>query len=157
MSKDFTYLEKFINEIDVVCPKCSKKAIVRSNPNNRARTQMICLQCGTSKQWEGESNIIMSSTKFDLPGILMGQPVDCYFQLPLWFVTDFKEHQLFAYNLEHLKFLKNYIQDPLRERKENEHGWSNRSLESRLPKWMLSAKNRESLLKKIKGLEAKSN
>jgi len=54
--------------------------------------------------------------------------------------------------MEHLAYLHNYISNKVRERLSNEHGWSNRSLESRLPKWMLSAKNREVIEKKLKEL-----
>lgn len=85
----------------------------------------------------------------------MGHPVDCYFKYPLWYKTEFKGETLFAYNMEHLTYLLNFISNKVRERQQNEHGWSNRSLESRLPKWMLSAKNRETIEKKLRELMEK--
>lgn len=82
----------------------------------------------------------------------MGSPIDCYFKYPLWYTTEVKGEVLFGYNLEHLDYLLNFISNKVRERQPNEHGWSNRSLENRLPKWMLSAKNREVIEKKLKEL-----
>ena len=156
MNKEFNYLSEFINEIQVVCSKCEQKAEVISNPLNRSDTKLICPGCGFSKKWQGNASIYFSSNTWDgIQGILMGQPVDCYFKLPLWYDCDFKGNRLFAYNLKHLAFLKSYIEDRLRERKQTENGWSNASLESRLPKWMQSSKNRAKLIAKIKELEKK--
>jgi hypothetical protein len=58
---------------------------------------------------------------------------------------------LWAYNLGHLDFIEAFVTAELRERQpDDRYGWSNRSLFSRLPKWMQSAKNREQILKAIR-------
>lgn len=58
---------------------------------------------------------------------------------------------LWAYNSDHLAFLRGYVEADLREREPN----ANASLASRLPKWLKSAKNRESVLRAVKRLETK--
>jgi ribosomal protein S27AE len=156
MEPEYHYLTAFINEIQVVCPSCGAKATVRSDPDNRSQTRVTCGGCGLSRKWNGDaSSYVWGSQHANLSGVLLGQPIDCYFRLPLWYATDFKGEELFAYNRRHLQFLKEFIGDKLRGRRETEHGWSNRSLESRLPKWIQAAKNREGLLKKIEQLENK--
>lgn len=155
MKSDFKYLENFINHIDVECPHCSARALVVSNPIDRAKTRFTCSSCGKSKNWTGNSSVFIQSGFTNIKGIVLGQPFDCFFKYPLWYKSDFKGNTLFFYNLEHLTFIKEYIQNPLRERVGNEHGWSNRSIQSRLPKWLLSAGNREEIVKKINILEKK--
>ena len=55
---------------------------------------------------------------------------------------------LWAFNRRHLELLESYVEAKLRERHEDEdQGWANTSLVSRLPAWMKSAKNREEVLK----------
>jgi hypothetical protein len=87
--------------------------------------------------------------------IVLGQATDCYFGFSLWYCINFKNETLFAYNISHLEFLENYIANKLRERSSNDAGWSNQSLESRLPRWMLLSKNRAEILKKISVLRNK--
>jgi len=157
MTDQFQYLSDFINEIDVACPHCAAHALVTSDKNNRANTRFSCAACGKSKQWAGQPGVIQTAgpNMQQTQAIALGIPFDCYFKYPLWYQIEFKANTFFAYNLVHLKFLKDYIQDPLRKRKEDEWGWRNASLQSRLPKWILSAGNRQDLLKKIAALEKK--
>jgi hypothetical protein len=60
---------------------------------------------------------------------------------------------MWAYNREHIAFLKLHIEAKLRER--NGQELANKSLGSRLPKWMNSKKNREPLLKSLTELQNK--
>lgn len=152
-----TYLTEFINEIDVECPNCGEHAVVFSDKSNRTNTRFICASCGKSKKWTGNASVYQTSgPEMDkTTAIALGKPFDCYFKFPLWFTCNFKGNIFFAYNLEHLKFQKIYIEDLVRKRTKSDDGWSNSSLESRLPKWILSANNREELLKKIAVLEGK--
>ncbi len=143
MNEAFTYLEQFIDHIDVVCPQCEARACVKSNPKNRQQTKCTCLHCGYAKTWKEGS-------------MLLGEPVDCYFQLPLWFVDRVKGHALFAYNFDHLTYLENFVASKLRERRPDEFGWSNQSLESRMPKWLQSATNRALILRKLEALRTRA-
>lgn len=77
-------------------------------------------------------------------------PVDSYFHFPLWLQARCGRHILWAYNLRHLEYIEAFVQASLRERgHREEHGWSNRSLFSRLPQWLKAAKNREKILQTI--------
>ena len=150
---NYQYIYDYINKIDIECQNCSKRSVVISNPENRRETKSLCVNCGKSKIWKGESNSYefgVRSQKTD--GISIGQPVDCYFKSKLWYSTTFKGEPLFAYNLEHLHFLIEYINDKLRERTKINGNWSNGSLQSRLPNWMLKAENREGIIKKLNEL-----
>lgn len=60
------------------------------------------------------------------------------FCFPLWLRTDFEGHVLWAYNIKHLDFLRDHIDAKLRER--NGQELFNKSLGSRLPKWMTAKK-----------------
>jgi DNA-directed RNA polymerase subunit RPC12/RpoP len=157
MPEQHRYLEEFINIIDVECPTCNSRALVVSDHKNRSNTRFTCSTCGRNKEWSGEPGYFQTSGPdlINSKAIALGKPFDCYFKLPLWYMTSFRGNTFFAYNREHLAFQKEYIKDPLRKRSQNDFGWSNASLQSRLPKWMLIATNRDGLLKKISALENK--
>jgi DNA-directed RNA polymerase subunit RPC12/RpoP len=156
------HLTEFIKlDIYVVCPYCSKKAIVK--PNNSSlkiediiNTKVVCPFCGFSKMLlEKPTSIIFSSKSQKVIGrsYVIGAPIDPFFQLPLWLSSDFEGNILWAYNYEHLSFIRGHVEAKLRER--NVQEIFNTSLGSRLPKWMTSKKNREMVLKKITTLEVK--
>jgi hypothetical protein len=82
-------------------------------------------------------------------GIRFSVPYDPFFGLPLQLQRPFARNILWAYNPQHLAFLRDYIAAPLRERVPN----NNASLASRLPRWLKQASNREALLRAILKLE----
>jgi hypothetical protein len=83
--------------------------------------------------------------------ISIGGNFDWYFGLPLWLQISCCRETLWAYNYKHLEFIENYVSANLRERTPN----LNKSVASRLPKWIKSAKNRDEILKAIKKLKSK--
>jgi len=142
-------LYDFIHDVLVVCPKCGKKAVVRTgdfsmDKINTDEIKVVCPACGYNKQHqsiEGENE----------PGIVLGEPIDPFFKLPLWLSENFRDQVFWVYNQEHLEFLQKHINAKLRER--NTSDMSNRSLGSRLPKWMTQRGNRDTLLKIIERLK----
>ena len=160
-----TYLKQvydFIKDILVVCPSCSGKAIVKASELpfknlNEPDVKLICTGCGHSKKLDEKPDVVLfsDSTK-TIPGryMIIGGAIDPYFRLPLWLTINCCDNTLWAYNLEHLEFLKQYVAAGLRER--NTQVKANKSLGSRLPKWMTAAKNRETVLKAIDLLKKKS-
>ncbi|MEL7118315.1 MAG: hypothetical protein AAFO07_02710 [Bacteroidota bacterium] len=156
MNNRYHCLTEFIDEIMVICPQCQDRAVVISDKSNRRNTRLSCMNCGLTKKWNGNpSTYYISKKEYKNFGILLGHPFDCYFNLPLWYTVDVKGHTLFAYNLNHLDFLEQFISSTVRNRSKTTYGWSNKSLESRLPKWIQSAKNRNLLLRKINTLKSK--
>ena len=139
-------LDAFRDEVLVRCPRCNACATVRLADPTRtdlfAPRRFSCLACGATKDWAGKE--IGSSGE---------SPVDDFFHYPLWLQIPCCGHTLWAYNLRHLDFLEAFVAAKLRERQPDEQaGWSNRSLFSRLPRWMRSRKNREVILKSIEKL-----
>lgn len=78
-------------------------------------------------------------------------PHDPHFGLPLWLVAPVRGRTLWAFNYEHLAFLKDFVAATLRERDAN----VNRSQASRLPNWLTARANREIVLTAIQRLETK--
>jgi len=157
-----TTLDDFLNEdVLVVCPSCQGKAIVKAAPLRQAaddeqRVRVICAGCGYSKTLrETPKTVLYQTSRRTVTGRVfgMGGAADPFFELPLWLTTPFEGELLWAYNRSHLLFIKAHVEASLRERNGQEN--RNRSLGSRLPRWMTSAKNRTSVSKKIDELLAR--
>lgn len=76
--------------------------------------------------------------------------IDPHFGHPLQLVESTRHGVVWAYNARHLVELRAYVSALLRERR----GSTNRSLLSRLPRWIKLAKNREAVLKALDRLAA---
>jgi hypothetical protein len=89
------------------------------------------------------------------PGVVgIGAAVDAYFHEPLWLRTPCSGHELWAYNEQHLAFIKEYVSAELRgSYRDTQYGYSNQSLASRLPTWMKSAKNRDAVVAAVARLQ----
>lgn len=79
------------------------------------------------------------------------EAIDPHFGQPLLLVDEGRHGCLWAYNRNHLEELRRYVAATLRERSP---AAGNGSMASRLPAWLKSAKNRESILKRIERLAA---
>lgn len=138
----------FNEEFLVVCPRCAALAKVipveinSEKLNNKlfAPRKLICLSCVHRATFDGRS-------------IGIGASVDWYFRLPLWLQISCCGETLWAYNLKHLEYLENYVAAKIRARTPN----TNKSMASRLPQWIKSAKNRAEILKAIGKLKEKLN
>lgn len=157
-----TFVYDFIKfDILVVCPNCSKLAIVKTNGfsflnKNDSEIKVICTSCGYNKRLIDKPESILTASRNKLMTgryIVVGGAIDPFFYLPLWYRTNFENNVMWAYNKEHIEFLKLHIEAKLRER--NGQELANKSLGSRLPRWMNSKKNRESLLKLLNELQNK--
>jgi hypothetical protein len=148
----YDFGERFL----VRCPRCSRRAEVfapQGDTDLHAPRRVSCVACGYTRPWTGDET---SSTNFDhhhasgsSRGICVGGPFDWYFGLSVWLQTPCCGHVLWAYNAEHLSFLRRYVGAEVRERAV----LRNASLASRLPKWIKSAKNRDEVLRGVDRLE----
>jgi hypothetical protein len=147
-------LSDFGGECLVACPRCSERARVRVRGGDPP-VQLTCIHCGHSAGWTPSNpGIVTSAAPERFPGhVAYGGPVDPYFHLPLWLQAPCRGETLWAYNADHLQWLEDYVGAELRERAPGEHGWSNSGMASRLPRWMQSAKNRDDVLRCIRGLK----
>lgn len=149
-------------EILVVCPKCNHKATIKTGKfssmvYSEGQIKLVCGSCGYNKKFS-ETSPSLSSTTTDINsatgrGIAVGIAKDPFFHLDLWLSKSCSDHVLWAYNKFHLSIIQAHISAPLRNR--NLNFSNNRSLGSRLPKWMTSRKNREAVMKALKDLEEK--
>lgn len=131
-----TYLAQFMTTILVVCPVCTDCARVSRPGPNPAR--LTCPHCAhTATQTTPNTYTIHP------------HGLDPYFNQPLWLTTTVRGHTLWAYNHDHLTFLKQLVQATLRQHTPNQ----NRTLSNRLPKWLLDKKNRPHVLRAINKLE----
>lgn len=133
-----TFLEQFTYLIYVICPSCQQQAILEALPTPSISRRLTCSHCGFNRVTNASQSSSAAAT-------------DPYFGLPLWLSTPCGSHQVWAYNYEHLMFLREHIGAQLRER--NGLDKRNQSVGSRLPKWMLAKKHRAMVLKAITHLE----
>jgi hypothetical protein len=142
-------LAAFLDEVLVVCPRCAGPAVSkRLDPAARstaAARRLVCRRCGH----------LQESRPPAVAGLArVGH--DDYFRLPLWLVTPCAGELLRALNARHLAAIESYVLADLRERRRDpEHGWSNQSFASRLPKWIKAAKNRAEVANALARLRAR--
>lgn len=149
----------FINDVLVECPSCDSQAIIKCNgfsfsASKSNEIKLVCTHCGYSKSLQQKPDSIL----FSLPGhqivgkhFYIGGAVDPFFHAPLWLRTSCCGNILWAYNYQHLTFLESFVEAKLRERTGKEP--SNKSLGSRLPKWMTTKKNRADVIQSIATLK----
>lgn len=153
-------LDDFGDVIDVRCPRCGQHAqVMRIIPaedeqqaNDSAHEKYMrlfdprklsCLHCGQTKIWHGR-------------GIRQYSPYDWYFGLPLWLQTPCCGSTLWALNRAHLDFLEQYVtaQQRAKLRTPGPGLIRNQSMASRLPRWMKSAKNRQTVTRSLPRLKS---
>lgn len=150
----------FIGACRVACPRCAREAFVRGDVD-RDVARLTCAECGHVGEWQGPGRSLRYGfvAGDNLAGsLVLGAPIDPYFHCDVWLRARCCGELLWAYNNDHLAFLKAYVAAPLRERvrdPDHDEGTRNRLLESRLPKWMIAAKNRQAVLQGLSKLAAK--
>jgi hypothetical protein len=138
-------LYQFTDLFLVKCPHCGKCArvllkedITGPRPEDTGKPRrpgyillaprrLVCAQCGYTRDWAGK--------KVGSSGL-----TDYYFQEPLWLQMPCCNEILWAFNERHLDFLEGYVRAELRE------GHGHGTVASKLPRWIMSAKNREAIL-----------
>lgn len=155
--------EDFLDHIDVVCPKCEKHAVVTGGKPNQYSVEAdhdircACSHCGFVSHFNdiAKSTVFTNSRGVAVKShiLFFNSPCDPFFQYKVWFNMPTTYGFLWAYNLEHLNIIEKFIADKIRSRNGLEN--KNKSIASRLPTWVSSAKNRDCLLKTIKKFKEK--
>ena len=125
------------------------------NKNYQA-IKLVCAKCGYNKILDEKPEEVLYASAYKVTTgryLITGGAIDPYFHLPLWLSVNCCDNNFWAYNNEHLDFLNEHVSAKLRER--NTQEMSNRSIGSRLPKWITSKKNRDIILKAIHQLKNK--
>jgi len=145
---------EFTASVLVRCPRCEQVAHVERQPAPAPQTggpyysqkRLVCRGCGLSRTSAGPSGSPWRNTA--------GLATDPYFRLPLWLQTETGHGRVWAYNLEHLELLRQFVAASLRERGPwYEHG-PKMTYVARLPAWIKSAKNRGEVLRAVDRIRA---
>ena len=128
----------------VECPRCQRMAYIL--PANTVDAQIACDSCGYAKEYTGRSTWI--------GGAESRLGVEHYSQCQLWLQVRCCGQRLWALNREHVEWLDQYVGAELRSRNVVD-GCVNSSLQSRVPKWISSKKNRKQVLSGIQKLKAR--
>ncbi len=155
---DNIFYWNFGDEFLVVCPGCNSCArVIDFEAESGREVRLSCLHCGHSKVWEKTTGIVQfgsNAARFESGSIAVGADVDWYFHEPLYLQIECGGENLWAYNLEHLRWLRQFVAADLRNRTRSQSdGWSNKSLASRLPKWIKIAANRDRIVKALDKME----
>lgn len=136
----------FENKIRTNCDKCGSPIRVLIETRKKVKKLNVqCGSCGQSYQLQpdhAEIHVVFKD---------LGNATDPYFELPLWLQGEIKGNVFWAYNYEHLEYMKKYIEAKIRERHP-----VHMTLLAKLPNFIKYAKNREDLLKLVERLETKT-
>lgn len=138
----------FLDVILVRCPRCDgvARVIPASQDDDGAGTsvwakrRVICRHCAYSRESAGNRLSLHRGT---------GQAVDPYFGVPLWLQSETRHGWLWAYNLEHLQLISQFVQATLREHAPWHLAVRRMTVIGRLPTWVKLAKNRTEVLQTI--------
>ncbi len=147
---DGTSIYDFTDCFLVRCPKCVECAEVTwidsEQPVLSRHARFCCPKCAVARTGT-------------LNGWSVREPVDWVFGLPLWLQVSCCGKTLWAYNFAHLAFIESYVNSEhrigLNDADAERLGRRNSTLASRLPAWMIAAKNRKHVLRAIQKLRAK--
>lgn len=126
----------------VRCPRCDQLAHNELRPaadsvRQEPQWRLICRSCGLSRvreRGDGRRNLC---------------------DPPLWLQAGTRHGTVWAYNLEHLTLLRDFVAADLREHAPWYEGHHRRmTYIGRLPTWLKSAKNRREILRTIDRLRA---
>jgi hypothetical protein len=147
-----TSLSGYRGHVLVLCPRCAACAHLRWLSAHHERRgdrevrlaghRLTCGSCGHTADWLREFS-------WQAPPVIGPGPRLDGFGLDVWLQVPCSGEVLWAYNEAHLRFLEEYVGADLRERwPDTNEGWQDLGgLGRKLPKWMLSAKNREAVLR----------
>lgn len=134
------------NRVKRNCDNCGEKILVEVESKIKMdKMKVKCQSCGQTREYKPTITTIRLIYKD------YGYATDPHYGLPLWLQGDIKGDIFWAYNYEHLNYIKRYVAAKIRERASPGY----MSLIARLPDFIKSAKNREKLLKLIEKLELK--
>ncbi len=123
----------------------SKKYSVVARREKKEEIKPVSVKCNNCQK-DREYELFW----YGYPG---SKPKDPFFGMDLWLQIPVKKNILWAYNIEHINYLQEYIDAKLRN---NSYSNSSYSLAWNLPRWMVLGKNRELIINKLFKLEEKA-
>ncbi len=138
------FLSDFTDHVLVRCPRCGGRAdLVRLAAGERGPGYALtCAGCAHTRDW-----LLARDGYHPVPST--GPHLNA-FGLDLWLQAPCCGEVLWAFNDAHLAFLQGLVGARVRRRAPDPYGgWSNGSLESRLPAWIRSGRNRPAVTRVI--------
>jgi uncharacterized C2H2 Zn-finger protein len=147
LQKSTTETLKYNATVKVNCVECGAGINHEASNFNEKQDELLtqCENCGVRKYYR------CNNTAYNVFYENKNLPADLYFNLPLWFRIDIKGETLWAYNRAHLCDIQEYVSAKLRERQIL--GFT--TMVEKLPLFIISAKNRAIVLRKINTLLTK--
>jgi hypothetical protein len=124
------------------CPRCGRW-LEKRYQRVLAKRREVVLSCPCKAQ---------TTVALFQPAIHLGGPYDPYFGYPLWLRKNIGREVLWAYNLRHLSFLREFVRAGIRPRTPHANG----SLASRLPAWIMKGTRRPSVLRALAALKRRA-
>lgn len=127
-----------------VCGQPGRRSLETSRL--QAKLSLRCDDCGDEREYRASASQLHWHE---------GRVTDAVFGLPLWLQAEFRGEPFWAFNTEHLAYLRAYVGARLRERGILPRNTirKNSSLASRLPAFLKKAGNRDALLRLFDELE----
>lgn len=123
-------------DVLVECPDCGRPARIRALADS---TRFACGSCGLSRE--------TADGRACSPVLDRGEARDPWFGARLQLQADVAGHLLWAANQEHLGLIERYVASRTRSR--GEFTTFGSAIGEQLPRWLVSAKNRDAALKAI--------
>jgi len=148
-SKKGFQLFAFSNIQKIVCVNCNKIFDLETKDLTKTvkKAHCKCPDCKHQNQAEVEFDLYTTG------GMYNQETRDQYFGYDFWYKTNFKNNCFWAFNLEHLNEIQEYVLAEVRKR----HLGKYQSMVEKLPKWIGNKKNRDDLLKIISKLKKKTS
>lgn len=137
----------------VTCPKCSNCArVMETGAGHSWSRTFTCMHCGAADRIDERALRHTPHARTTTPqgfASLAGfSNFEPYLQTP------FRQHIVWALNAQHLAWMRRYVGADLRMRTSQRiDGWSNNTMQSRLPRWMVVSNNRQGVLRALSRLE----
>ncbi|MBA6316803.1 hypothetical protein [Cellulophaga baltica] len=131
------YVQGFINQ---ACGNCGSRISHTTEPTRKPYklSEITCEVCKSERDY-----------KIKWYRYRNEKSTDPYFGFDLWLQANIKDKELWLYNIDHLDYLKEYVEASLRE----DDGRHKYSMITNLPQWIKSSKNRELIVKKLNSLK----
>ncbi|MDP4264571.1 MAG: hypothetical protein Q8941_18725 [Bacteroidota bacterium] len=143
IDENFWYGPIIIAPANANCGYCGGRLKHSEKVNKyQDKIEVKCQNCKQEKKYDVHYSLTYATNK---------QATDPYFGLQLWLQIPVDDNILWAYNFEHLEYLKNYVSAKLREAASG----GKYSLAWKLPNFIKLAKNKGKILKAIGRLEKK--
>lgn len=123
----------------VACPGCGRPVRLRSLADS---SRLACGSCGLLREVSVDRGCALPSPVLD-----QGEARDPWFGARLWLQAEVAGHLLWAASPEHLRYIERYVSSRIRAR--GEFTPFGGALGEQLPGWLVSAKNRDAVLRAI--------